>query len=108
MLIAQSVPRTDQARLPVVAPPRPGTRLRAAVEKVLENLTQPGADAELVAGLAWTAACGETCQVMDSVARVRAAVVALNSHDWVAAEAALVASLHLLPHDSAVPAPRVS
>lgn len=66
-----------------------GERLRAAVEKVVADVSGPGAVDDLVAGLAWTAACGQTCQLPGPVAGVRRAIALLKAGDAPAAESVL-------------------
>ncbi|MGH3860639.1 hypothetical protein [Actinokineospora sp.] len=66
-----------------------GVRLRAAAEKVVRDVSSPGAVDDLVAGLAWTAACGQTCQLTGPVAGVRQAIAALRAGDAPSAESAL-------------------
>ncbi|MGQ0841211.1 hypothetical protein [Actinokineospora sp.] len=58
----------------------------------------PTADAvaELIAGLAWTAACGDTCVLTGPVADVRRAVEALRAGDEATARATLDAALRAL------------
>jgi hypothetical protein len=66
-----------------------GVRLRVAVEKVVRDASRPGAVDDLIAGLAWTAACGQTCQLTGPVAGVRRAIAALRAGNAPAAESAL-------------------
>jgi hypothetical protein len=66
-----------------------GVRLRAAVAKVADDVSKPGAVDDLIAGLAWTAACGQTCQLTGPVAGVRHAIDALREADHATARSAL-------------------
>jgi hypothetical protein len=76
----------------------PGERLRNAVDAVLAELTVTGSpDRELLdhfeetlrAGLAWTAATGDTCRFGRAVTAVREAQLALDGSDPEQAIAAL-------------------
>lgn len=66
-----------------------GERLRAAVEKAVGDVSGPGTVDDLVAGLAWTAACGQTCQLTGPVAGVRRAIALLKAGDTPTAESVL-------------------
>ncbi|CRK57329.1 hypothetical protein [Alloactinosynnema sp. L-07] len=73
-----------------------GARLRASVAKVVADVGRSGVVDELRAGLAWTAACGQTCQLTGPVARVRQAVGEIQDGDLAAAEASLRRALAAL------------
>lgn len=77
--------------------PRPGDRLRRAVDSALSELTreEPAgrrADDLLVGGLAWAAATGDTCRIEPAVHQVRTALVRLRSADPDGARTALLAA----------------
>ncbi|GAA2983214.1 hypothetical protein [Actinokineospora diospyrosa] len=99
-------PLRERAARPVaapVAPTRLGTHLRAAIERVLTDPTGPAASAELMAGLAWTAAAGETCLITRPVEDVRTAIAAA---DPAAARVALEHALAGLQDAPVLPVPR--
>ncbi|MFC5288237.1 hypothetical protein ACFPM7_14345 [Actinokineospora guangxiensis] len=77
--------------------PLVGTRLAVALDRALVDLAAPGAGAELAAGLAWTAALGETCLLARAVADVRAGVDALRDGDLGGAAKALESARADLP-----------
>lgn len=81
---------------PLRRTPPVGTRLRLSVERVLADVAAPGAPGELTAGLAWTAALGETCRIAGPVSDVRRALVAFDAGDEPAARTALVDALDAL------------
>ncbi|WP_436497733.1 hypothetical protein [Actinokineospora sp. HUAS TT18] len=60
------------------------------------DITRHDAVEELRAGLAWTAACGQTCQLTGPVAKVRRAIGELQDGDLAAAEAQLRGALAAL------------
>ncbi|SES15930.1 hypothetical protein [Actinokineospora terrae] len=84
----------------------PGLHLRAAVQRVLADPAGPSAVAELMAGLAWTAAAGETCLLTRPVADVRRAIAAIAVADTPAARAALDHAAAALLDVPALPVPR--
>ncbi|GLZ37353.1 hypothetical protein [Actinokineospora sp. NBRC 105648] len=92
-------------RQPAV-PERLGRRLAASVDRVLADPGAPVAVAELMAGLAWTAAAGETCRVTRPVADVRHAIAALRAGDTAAARRALDHAAEGLRDAPTLPAPR--
>lgn len=76
-----------------------GQQLRGAVDKALCALsatpnpdppTLRGLDDQLVAGLAWAAATGDTCRIQPAVRAVRAARARLADNDVEGARAALL------------------
>ncbi|TDV53677.1 hypothetical protein [Actinophytocola oryzae] len=88
--------------------PLPGERLRRAVDSVLAGLTDEAdlsrLDDALRAGLAWTAAAGETCRVAPAVRQVRDARASLRHADADHARSALLAAredLHHVPNQRA-------
>ncbi|WP_189210751.1 MULTISPECIES: hypothetical protein [Actinokineospora] len=96
---AAAVPRarfTPPPR-PNVVRPRPGLRLAASIDRVLADPTADVAVAELTAGLAWTAALGETCLLTGAVADVRRGIAALRAGKPVLAVASLEAARADLP-----------
>lgn len=95
--LAATTPRAHFTTAARPARPRPGVRLAAAVERVLADPTAPTAAAELAAGLAWTAALGETCLLTGAVADVRRGARALAGRDLAAATAALESARADLP-----------
>ncbi|MCG8919055.1 hypothetical protein L6E12_25070 [Actinokineospora sp. PR83] len=100
---------TRRPPLPRPAPARPGRRLRAAIDTALSGLGTDSAETTaqtLVTGLAWTAACGETCQVAPQVAAVRAAITALAAGDVDAAGVLLTEAARVLHDLPPLPAPR--
>ncbi|MGH3760751.1 hypothetical protein [Actinophytocola sp.] len=81
--------------------PRPGDRLRRAVEAALAELaataspddpTRHRLDDLLVGGLAWAAATGDTCRLETAVHDVRTARVRLGADDPDGARTALLAA----------------
>ncbi|MBM7775145.1 hypothetical protein JOD54_005349 [Actinokineospora baliensis] len=103
--LVDSPPRGRLSR-PLVqpaAPTRLGTHLRAAVERVLADPAGSSAVAELRAGLAWTAAAGETCLITRPVDDVRAAI---SAPDPAAARVALEHALAGLRDAPVLPVPR--
>ncbi|PPK70986.1 hypothetical protein V5P93_002845 [Actinokineospora auranticolor] len=102
-------PRPRRAATAAVRPATPvriGLRLRSAIERVLPAITAPTAAAELRAGLAWTAASGETCRITRPVDEVRSAITALRSGDVDTARTALDHALAALLEAPTLPAPR--
>lgn len=98
--VADPLPRARFAPAPRpvgVRLARPGLRLAASVDRALADLTASVAVAELTAGLAWTAALGETCLLTGAVADVRRAVAALREGELGAAANALEAARGDLP-----------
>ncbi|MGW5054392.1 hypothetical protein [Actinokineospora sp. NPDC004072] len=79
--LATAVPRARFAppSRTAAARPRPGLRLAAAIDRALADLAADAAVAELTAGLAWTAALGETCLLTGAVADVRRGIAALRA-----------------------------
>lgn len=96
--IAATLPRAHfaAAARPAVRP-RPGVRLATSVGRVLADPSAPTARAELAAGLAWTAALGETCLLTSAVADVRRGAAALADGDVAAATKALESARADLP-----------
>jgi hypothetical protein len=81
--------------------PRPGDRLRGAVDAALSELavtatpddpTRHKLDDLLVGGLAWAAATGDTCRIEPAVHDVRVARVRLDADDPDGARTALLAA----------------
>lgn len=81
--------------------PRPGARLRRAVDTVLVELAADGTpdrpalhrlDDLLVSGLAWAAATGDTCRIEHAVHAVRDARARLGAADPDGARTALLAA----------------
>ncbi|GAA3050910.1 hypothetical protein [Actinokineospora globicatena] len=111
---AQASPRLSATALPVRertvrqarTPVRPGSRLREAVQRVQADPANPGAVADLMAGLAWTAAAGETCLLTRPVADVRHAIAAIAAADTASARAALDHAVAGLLDAPALPLPR--
>ncbi|WP_018680780.1 hypothetical protein [Actinokineospora enzanensis] len=97
---------TAPVREPVPADPvRLGVRLRAAIGRA-DDLVGAAAVAELRAGLAWTAAAGETCRITRPVDAVRRAITALRAGDEAAARVALDHAVAALREAPALPLPR--
>jgi hypothetical protein len=81
--------------------PKPGDRLRRAVDAALAELAATAApddptrhklDDLLVGGLAWAAATGDTCRIEPAVHDVRTARVRLDAADPDGARTALLAA----------------
>lgn len=81
--------------------PRPGDRLRRAVEAALAELAATDSpdhgtlrqlDDLLVGGLAWAAATGDTCRIESAVHSVRTARVRLGAQDPDGARNALLSA----------------
>ncbi|MFC7615807.1 hypothetical protein ACFQV2_22270 [Actinokineospora soli] len=72
-------------------------KLAVAVDRALGDLGAPLAVAELTAGLAWTAALGETCLLTGAVADVRRGIEALRAGELGTAANALEAARSDLP-----------
>ncbi|SDC11866.1 hypothetical protein [Actinokineospora iranica] len=85
-------------------PERLGARLQAAIARALARPS--AAEAELRAGLAWTAARGETCRITGPVGDVRRAIEALRADDAASARVALRDALIGLRDAPFVPVPR--
>ena len=87
---------------PILRPrpvPKPGDRLRRAVDAALAELAASGSpddptrhklDDILVGGLAWAAATGDTCRIEPAVHDVRTARVRLDADDPDGARTALL------------------
>jgi hypothetical protein len=100
--------RRASAGVPKTQPSPAGRHLRAAVNTVLAELAgdapvdHPRLEQLLRAGLAWTAAMGDTCLVAYAVVAVRQALGALAAGDRDQAVAALLAALDGLPDQALV------
>jgi hypothetical protein len=107
LMSTSDLPRTvladvvlHRAHFPVQHPadrPLVGTRLALALDRALVDLAAPGAGAELAAGLAWTAALGETCLLTRAIADVRVGAAALRDGDLRGAAKALESARADLP-----------